>query len=72
VEVRKELVPIPEEQAVIWLVEHLRGRGWALARIAAELEAMGLRNRAGAPFTRQAVHQLLRREAAAEQLADTG
>lgn len=66
-----ELVEVPEEQAVLWLIAHLRRKGWALQKIAEQLEALGIRTRAGIPFSRQTVHLILRRGAAAD-LKETG
>jgi hypothetical protein len=74
VESRRELVQVPAEQSVLWLIAHLRRRGWALQRIADQLEEFGIRTRAGLPFSRQGLHLILRREgiAAGEELEDAG
>jgi hypothetical protein len=70
-----ELVQVPEEQAVLWLIAHLRhNRGWSMPAIADELEKIGVRTRAGLPFSKQGLHIILRRmpAPAAEGLEDTG
>lgn len=74
VEARRELVEVPEEQAVLWLIAHLRRRGWSLQKIADQLDAFGIRTRAGIPWSRQTLGLVLRRTAAAaaEDLQETG
>jgi hypothetical protein len=72
VEIRKELVPVPDEQAVLWLIAHMRSLGWSLGRMADRLEELGIQTRAGVPFSRQTLHQTLRRLPAAGELKDTG
>jgi hypothetical protein len=63
------LVPIREEQAVRFLVLHLRGRGLSLQAIADELARLGLPMRSGAPWSRQALHRVV---TTPEQLEATG
>jgi len=69
-----ELIEVREEQGVLWLIAHLRRRGWALQRIADQLDAFGIRTRAGVPFSAPTLHSTLRRMALdpADDVADTG
>lgn len=53
------LVPEPGEQRVMTVVYELRTQGLSERDITAELEARGLRSRAGTPFQRTQVHRLL-------------
>jgi hypothetical protein len=70
-EIRRELVEVREEQAVLWLIAHLRRQGWHLQKIADQLNGYGIRTRNGIPFSKQTVHLILRRTDVAE-LAETG
>src|SRR5690242_18366472 len=63
-----QLEPVPSEQAVRFLVLHLRGRGLSLGQIADELVRLQLPMRSGAPWRRDALHRLV----TAADLAPTG
>jgi hypothetical protein len=41
------LLPIPREQAVRWLILHMRAEGWSLRRISAELDHLRIPTRVG-------------------------
>jgi hypothetical protein len=56
-----ELVEVPSEQAVLFLIGHLRRSGWSMPAIAEELNKLGLRTRARCPWSKQAIHLILRR-----------
>jgi hypothetical protein len=62
-------VPLRNEQAVRFLVFHLRERGLSLQGIADELERLDLPMRSGAKWSRQALHRVL---TTPEQLEATG
>lgn len=64
-----ELVPVPAEQAVRWLVIHLAGNGWSSRRIAGELDRLQIAPRQGAKWSHATVHRIV---AAAAGLEDTG
>lgn len=53
------LTPIRDEQAVRFLILHLRGLGLSLQAIVNELERLQLRMRSGAPWRRDAVHRIV-------------
>lgn len=44
---RGVLVPIPREQAVRWLILHMRAQGYSLRRISAELDRLRIPTRVG-------------------------
>lgn len=70
------LVMNRQEQSVAWLIGHLRGLGWTLARISAHLHELGIPPRSGSTWSVATLHRiaLREREAAghAERLTDTG
>jgi DNA invertase Pin-like site-specific DNA recombinase len=53
-----ELLPVQNEQAVRFLVLHLRARGLSLQAIADELARLQLPMRSGAPWRRDALHRI--------------
>lgn len=59
------LVPNDAEQAVIAAAVSLVASGLSLARASAELAAGGMVNRAGQPFSKCALHHMVKRAAAA-------
>lgn len=66
---RGELVAVPAEQSVRWLVLHLAGRGWSSRRIAEQLDQLGIPTRTGAAWHHATVQRIVQ---AGDQLADTG
>jgi hypothetical protein len=44
---RGTLVPVPREQAIRWLILHMRGQGYSLRRISAELDRLRIPTRVG-------------------------
>lgn len=44
---RGTLVPVPREQAIRWLILHMRGEGFSLRRISAELDRLRIPTRVG-------------------------
>jgi hypothetical protein len=64
---RGELVPVPAEQAVRWLVLHLAGQGWSSRRIAEQLDELHVPTRSGAGWHHATVQRITR-----EPLQDTG
>lgn len=54
------LTPVRDEQAVRFLILHLRRRGLSLQAIADELARLDLPMRSGAPWTRQSLHRVVR------------
>jgi DNA invertase Pin-like site-specific DNA recombinase len=68
-----QLVPIELEQHQRWLMLHLHRQGRTWSQIAAELNRLELRNRAGMTWGRASVHQIITAAlAAADKLPDTG
>src|SRR5262249_28657299 len=48
-----------QEQGVLGIIHDLRSKGWAMRRIAAELNALGLRTRRGSPWRLEHVARVL-------------
>jgi hypothetical protein len=58
---RGELVPVTDEQHVIWLARHLYTEcGWSLSRIADAFLGLRIRPRAGDRWRRDALHRIIR------------
>lgn len=53
------LIPVTGEQHVRWLILHLSGEGWSLAKIQAHLAAVHIYNREGQSWSRAALHRLV-------------
>lgn len=70
----RELVPVPEEQAALWLMLRARAAGWTLQRIADLLGELGVRTRAGTGWSKMSVRAALLREtgSSSPDLAETG
>jgi DNA invertase Pin-like site-specific DNA recombinase len=58
----KSLIPNPDEQAGLALMRSLRAEGLGRRRIAAALATHGIPTKTGAPWSPQAVAQILRRD----------
>lgn len=52
------LVEDPQEQAVRWLVLHLRAEGWSFRRIAGELLRLRIPSRTAAGWSLAALHRI--------------
>jgi hypothetical protein len=64
-----QLIPVPAEQGPRWLILHLRGKGWSLPKIAAELDRLSIPARSGRAWNPSAVYAVCTRAA---ELTDTG
>jgi DNA invertase Pin-like site-specific DNA recombinase len=55
---RGQLVTDPQEQAVRWLILHLRREGWSFRTIVAELRELRIPSRSGMGWTLSALHRI--------------
>jgi hypothetical protein len=58
---RARLVKDPAEQRVIATILRMHADGMSIRAIVDDLQARGVRNRLGAPFSRTSVHHVVRR-----------